>query len=216
LSTLYPLTKKEHSRRLCIPVLFFCLLTSLLLSASAKSFNKTHSYDQLKVKAAFILNLARFVEWPDEPEDKKTQDIVMCFYQYNFLDQSVNTIKNKKINEKPIKIKTINELTINERCEVVLIPAATLPTFLKYNDFKNLKNRITITDLTFSDSSLDMANIKSLENKVVFRLKRDDSRLRFEVNKKASEYLDILIGSELLKLGILVDDPENNTRKEGQ
>jgi hypothetical protein len=172
-------------------------------------YNEQMKNEQLKVKAAFILNLARFVEWPKEPEGTEKKDVVICFYQYNFLQTFIDTILNKKINNKPISIKIITELKIQGRCEVVLIPAPVLSQFLSNNDFDNLHERITITDLSNVDES-------SLENKIIFRLKREKSRLRFEVNKIASERLGINIGSELLKLGILVEDQDSDMQKELQ
>lgn len=179
--------------------------------ASAYAYQKSNVNDLQKVKAAFILNLARFVEWPQEVEGKENNDIILCFYQYNFLNNSVDTIRNKKINNKPIRIKIVRELNVNERCEVVLIPASAIAMFVKYNDFDDLHNIITITDLSNEDSQSQVKvsgqnDSRLLENKIIFRLKREQSRLRFEVNKTASERLGINVGSELLKLGILVKD----------
>ena len=177
----------------------------MLFSASIANAQNDNESELLKVKAAFILNLARFVEWPEDSSSQEFQDVVLCFYQDNFLKQSVETIRNKKIHNKKIKIKTIKELKISERCEIVLISVDYLAVFLQFNDLKNLQNRITITDLSsrvFYDGSLD--------NKVIFRLKRDFSRLRFEVNQTAAKRLGIVIGSELLKLGIPVKDKEND------
>ena len=172
---------------------------------------QSHHSEQLKVKAAFVLNLARFVEWPEESKGNEEKDIVICFYQYNLLQESVDTIRHKKINNKPITIKIVKDLNIHERCNVVLIPESTLSLFVKYNDYKNLQKKITITDLSSDNiENRDRKSQYSLENKIIFRLKRKKSRLRFEVNKIASKRLGIDIGSELLKLGILVKDEDRN------
>ena len=88
----------------------------------------------------------------------------------------------------------------------MLIPVPVLSQFLSNNDFDNLHERITITDLSNGDEV-------SLENKIIFRLKREKSRLRFEVNKIASERLGLIIGSELLKLGILVEDQGGDMKR---
>ena len=184
-----------------------CMLNSYAYHKPSHEHERiAHYNEQLKVKAAFILNLARFVEWPRKPDGKEKKDVVICFYQYNFLKKSVDTILNKKINNKPVTIKIIKELKIQERCEVVLIPVPVLAQFLSNNDFDNLHERITITDLSNGDEV-------SLENKIIFRLKREKSRLRFEVNKIASERLGIIIGSELLKLGILVEDQGGDMKR---
>ncbi len=194
------------------------MLSCFLVISSAHAYHKDSTDEQLRVKAAFILNLARFVEWPNVSKDKEKQNVIICFYQYNFLKESIDTILNKKINNKPIKIKTINELSLKERCDVVLIPASALFMFVKYNNFENLHEKITITDLSSDDRdhSLEQAleNEYLLENKIIFRLKRKKSRLHFEINKIASERLGIHIGSELLKLGVLVKDQDSDAERE--
>ncbi len=94
---------------------------------------------------------------------------------------------------------------------MVLIPESTISLFVKYNNYKNLHKKITITDLSSDNiENRDRKSQYSLENKIIFRLKRKKSRLRFEVNKIASKRLGIDIGSELLKLGILVKDEDRN------
>ena len=194
------------------------ILSFFLFLSSVHAYNKDNTNEQLKVKAAFILNLARFVEWPNVSKDNEKQNVTICFYQYNFLKESIDTILNKKINNKPVKIKIVKELSLKESCEVVLIPASALSMFVKYNNFENLHERITITDLSSDDSehSLDQAleNEYLLENKIIFRLKRRKSRLHFEINKIASERLGINIGSELLKLGVLVKDQDSDAERE--
>lgn len=203
-------------------VILSLLLFLVLFSHSyALHNNKNSSTDeQLKVKAAFILNLARFVEWPGSTKNDAENEIVVCFYQYNFLKESVATILDKKIDNRPIQIKIVHELMVNEPCKVLLIPADTLPLFIEYNDSKNLYQKITITDLSGddiderADELWNNGNKTSLENKIIFRLKREKLRLRFEVNKIASEKLGINIGSELLKLGILVEDQGIDAQRE--
>lgn len=198
---LLPLLAYTRILVLCFFIPAF-LMVNVCLSR-VEAFQSHSSYEQLKVKAAFVLNLARFVEWPNEPERKNINDIVMCFYQYNFLEQAIETIRYKKIQNKVIHFKVIQSLQIKERCDVVLVSATTLSDFLRYNQYDDLKNRITITDL-----SSEPSQARSLENKIIFRLKRDKTRLLFEINKKAAEQLGIKIGSELLKLGVIVTDPE--------
>jgi len=201
-------------------IIIIIFISSLLLLSNSDAYQDSN--EQLKVKAAFVLNLARFIEWPDKfeekekPEGKEKEETIICFYQYNFLKKAIDTIRYKKINNKPIKIKRIRALTIKDRCEIVLIPASTLSVFVKYNNFDDLQQKITITDLSNDEirHKSDQNTEASLENKIIFRLIRKDSRLRFEVNKIASERLGINIGSELLKLGILISDQDSDEKKE--
>ncbi len=199
----------------CLFVSLFFVSLSFFLISDAYAFQKNRVNEQLKVKAAFVLNLARFIEWPEETTGEEKEDVVLCFYQYNFLKESINSILDKKINNKPIKIKVIKELKLKGRCDVVLIPESTISLFVNYNDFDDLQKKITITDLSHGDIGYNskQSHDHFLENKIIFRLTREKSRLRFEVNKTASERLGIVIGSELLKLGILVKDQDGHSKR---
>lgn len=199
-----------------MPILNAILFSFLLLTTDVYAYHNSEINNQLKVKAAFILNLARFVEHKEISSGYK--DVLICFYQYNFLKGAVKLIIDKKINNKPIKLKIIREQVISDRCDVVLIPVSVLATFVHYHDFDKLQNKITITDLsgnTIAHKSAQM-NYPLLENKVIFRLIQKESKLRFEVNKLAAEKLGIRIGSELLKLGTLVEDPVSDVNRELQ
>lgn len=109
-------------------------------------------------------------------------------------------------------------MSLQERCEMVLIPASALSMFVKYNNFEDLHEKITITDLSSDDREhpLDQAleNEYLLENKIIFRLKRKKSRLHFEINKISYERPGIHIGSELLKLGVLVKVQDSDAERE--
>jgi len=196
----------------------FFLLVLAMNTANSYDKRSSHRDNQQEVKSAFILNLARFVEWPKKSKSDKKKDVVICFYQYNFLGKSADSIESKKINGKPVKLKISYEFLVDDACKIVLIPASALPLFLKYNDDKNLNKKITITDLSDNDADeeLEAAQLTSLslENKIIFRLKQENLRLRFEVNKVASKRFGIAIGSELLKLGILVEDKNMSLQRD--
>ena len=63
---------------------YVLILSFFLVISSAHAYHKDSTDEQLRVKAAFILNLARFVEWPNVSKDKEKQNVIICFYQYNF------------------------------------------------------------------------------------------------------------------------------------
>ncbi len=182
------------------------VLVFVLFDLSVVVYADTHSAEyelQLKVKAAFIRNLVRFSQWQKTSGFRNKQVIEICLYQKNFLYDGLETLTGKRLKFRKVQSRVIKSDRITELCDIILIPASTLQRFLKFNDTDNLKNRITITDLT--DESV---SFKTLENKVIFRLIRSNLNLRFEVNKTAAQRLNISIGSELLKLGNIISEPD--------
>ena len=176
------------------------LLLSYLLPDASLAAMSDWKEQQNQVKAAVIFNLARFVKWNQALQEK---DIQICLYQENFLGSSVDAIEDKTLHNKNVRVRVVKATVIDQRCEVIVIPESFLEKFLKHHDSKLIKNHLTITDLSNRPSD-EMIN--TLQNKIIFRLRRDDVRLIFEVNTRASEKLEITIGSEVLKLGRIIED----------
>ena len=177
----------------------------LCLTLNAHVDHRSENKRQLKVKAAFILNLIRFSQWNSIDKTQKNAPVNLCLYQYNFLYNSLDSIIGKKIKHRKIHSKVIKTFRISEQCDIIIIPPMVLKDFLEFNNVENLQNSITITDLSNKHPA-----VNSLENKVIFRLIRENSRLSFEVNKTAASKLNIGIGSELLKLGKIISEPDWN------
>ncbi len=188
----------KYVMRMLVIVIIICLSVVVRADISSAKYER-----QLKVKAAFIRNLVRFSQWQKTSGFRNKQVIEICLYKVNFLYDGLDTLTGKRLKLRKVKSRVVNSDRITDACDVILIPASSLQHFLDFNDADNLKNRITITDLT--DTSV---RFKTLENKVIFRLIRSKLKLRFEVNKTAAQRLNIRIGSELLKLGNIISEPD--------
>ena len=198
-----------YSRKLfpgIFPYVLGMLLMVMILCPSMPVQADTHSAEyerQLKVKAAFIRNLVGFSQWQKTSGFRNKQVIEICLYQKNILFDGLDTLTGKKLKFRKVHSRVVKADRIGDTCDVILIPALSLQRFLNFNDAENLKNKITITDLTDG-----LVSFKTLENKIIFRLIRSNRQLRFEVNKTAAQRLNIVIGSELLKLGNIITEPD--------
>ncbi len=188
----------KYVMRMLVIVIIICLSVVVRADISSAKYER-----QLKVKAAFIRNLVRFSQWQKTSGFRNKQVIEICLYKVNFLYDGLDTLTGKRLKLRKVKSRVVNSDRITDACDVILIPASSLQHFLDFNDADNLKNRITITDLTDTP-----VRFKTLENKVIFRLIRSKLKLRFEVNKTAAQRLNIRIGSELLKLGNIISEPD--------
>ena len=61
---------------------------------------------EYQIKAAFLFNFAKFVEWPPAAFAKKTDPIVIGVLGENpFQDDLVRTIKEKTVDARPLEVK---------------------------------------------------------------------------------------------------------------
>jgi hypothetical protein len=77
---------------------------------------------EYKLKAAFLYNFTKFIEWPTNAFDKTNAPLVIGIAGDNpFGDHLERTIRGKKINEHPLVLKQVRSLTDSRVCHVLFI-----------------------------------------------------------------------------------------------
>ena len=88
--------------------IFVLLLWVLLLPLCSESAAVTQV--ESKVKAAFVVNFARFISWPEESFELQTDPLVICTVGISEDEVAFTGIENKKIKGHPIALRTITSL----------------------------------------------------------------------------------------------------------
>lgn len=146
------------------------------------------------VKAAFLYNLARMVEWP---EDKvKDNKFTFCFLGTDLFGDALDAIKNKKVvNNRTIVIK--KNITLDEaaQCQILFISFSEFSNLASI--FSHLKNRpvLTVGDM------IGFTEQGGIINSVI-----QGERMQIEVNRQAERSAGLKISSRLLILAKIVKD----------
>jgi len=153
-----------------------------------------------KVKAAFIINIARYVSWPQTNTTTATQaPMLMCYYISNFLGAAVDTIADQTIAGRPLTFTTIQHLDDGHGCNIILVPATQLDNF-KNEAIKGFnKPALTITDLTNTNIAAGQTHAG-----IIVALVRKGNGIGFEINLPRSTDMEIKMSSELLRLATIV------------
>lgn len=78
---------------------------------------------EYQVKAAFLLNFARFTEWPRKAFDHQEAPLVICTYADNpFGDTLVQTIEGERATGHPLQARLIGSPGELRRCHMVFVP----------------------------------------------------------------------------------------------
>ncbi len=132
---------------------------------------------EYQVKAAFLFNFAKFVEWPDGSFKSPTDGIHICVLGDNPFGTALSDVlAGKKVNDRPLVGVRILEVKLRA------ILAATGPAGI----------------LTVGDSD----NFALDGGVIGFRV--EDGRVRLEINLKAAENAQVQISSKLLSLAQIV------------
>lgn len=147
--------------------------------------------------AAFILNIARFVEWPAEAYAGR-DNVQLCLYRSNSLGQAIDSIREKKVKGHTLLVTTVRSLKEASYCNILFVPPQELDYFDQDTRGSLAMNLLTITDRT------NAAYAGQAPPHILVSLIRDGTRIGFEVNMRAVNRSGLRMSSELLKLGRIV------------
>jgi len=136
-----------------------------------------------KLKAAYLLNFTKFIEWPITDSSIESQPLYICLEDLTpfdlFLKQLVSsrsTIPGKR----SIKVVPLDEA---ESCDLTYLYSTA-----------SVISPATLASVTVADSQ----EVDHLQTAITFYL--DQRKLRFEVNMATLKTLNVNVSSELLKL----------------
>lgn len=178
--------------------LIVCLSSALLLTGLFGYANAQQKLEY-KVKAAFLYNFAKFVEWPDLKNADSSYPFIFGVLGDDPFGSELDNIQNKVVAGRPISIKRFASLDDYKPCHILFINIEEkdiLKTMLL--QLKN-KNVLTVGDAEGFAKTGGMIGFIEKKNKI-----------RFEINVIAAEQSDIKISSNLLKLATIVDTKKEN------
>lgn len=176
----------------------FCL-SIILAAATALSLSSAYGQDQkpgeYQVKATFLYNFAKFVEWPGKKFIRNGDVINLCLLGEDPFGPAFDTIQDETVGNKRLVIKHLNRHQHLESCHLLFISGseeADLAQIVK-----------SIRGL----SILSVADTKGFAQQgVIINFYIDRNKVRFEINVDAANRSGLRISSKLMKLGRIIQD----------
>ena len=162
---------------------WFRQLVAFLVLAVCASAAGADSANEYQVKAAFLYNFLKFVEFPDAGDGPWILGIVG---RNPFGDQLEETVRGKLVNGRPIAIRHFAHITDVEKCHVLFIPRA---------EFAKAATVARPGTLIVGESP------GFLEAGGTINFYLEGNRVRFEIRAEAAHANGLHIGAQLLKLG---------------
>jgi hypothetical protein len=79
---------------------------------------------EYQVKAAFLFNFAKFVDWPPEAFQSEKAPVTLCVFRQDPFGSSLDEIiRGKTINNREVLARRINELPDLKACQLVFVSA---------------------------------------------------------------------------------------------
>lgn len=148
------------------------------------------------LKAAFLYNFAKFVEWPPEIFAGASDSMVLCTYENNAVGDALKEIvKGRTINGRRLAVLEIRNIAASKACQMLFVGAAAG------------RNEDSILTAIGNGSILVVGETRGFAQRggaINFVLQ--DDRLRFVINLGATDRARLKLSSKLLSLAILTSN----------
>lgn len=172
------------------------LLAALLLCTSAFSKADDQLATEYRIKAAFLYNFTRFVNWPEQ-EKQDSDSFMVCILGPDPFGEHLAPLESKSVNGRALSIRRIQGTTSLDNCQLVYISESLT------SEMETILSSIRQAPvLTVSDAD----NFTGQGGIIQFLL--IDNKIRFDINIEAASDAGLNISSKLLSLANAVTKGE--------
>jgi hypothetical protein len=168
------------------------LIAVVLCSLAAGT--QAQSATEYQVKAAYLYNFAKFVEWPPSRFANASAPLQICIFGRDPFGDGLRTqTADKAVNGRKLEVDAIADLQHARTCHILFISSSVAIPVKQIVEALRGANVLTVGDTKgFAEQG----------GMISFGL--EDDRVQFEVNRKAAEQAGLKISSKLLSVAKLV------------
>ena len=170
-----------------------CLGVALLVRATCLTAAPAPP-NEYEVKAAFLYNFARFVEWPPAAVGAPDQPFVVAVFGDDPFGATLDhTLSGKTLEARPIVVRRLASLDEAAQVNILFIGASEKPHVARVLRTLSGTHVLTVGE---------MSGFAELGGMIGFRTERQ--RIRFDINVGQASRAGLKISSQLLKLARIV------------
>jgi hypothetical protein len=170
-------------------------LAALLVSVGGPAAAQPLVTGEYEVKAAFLYNFAKFIEWPEGAFRSPREPLTFCVFGEDAFGRELeSTVDGKTVQGRQVVIRRPSQIPGLEACRILFISSSERPRFEQILASVGHHPVLTVGE------EEGFARTGGIINFVV-----QSNRVRFEINQGAAERAGLKISSRLLELGQRVD-----------
>lgn len=173
-------------------ILLFIFLSCCPVFHLAAGPALAQAVQEYEIKAAFIYNFAKFVEWPRE-DAGNTGPITIAVVGKDPFGEALDLLKEKTIGTRKIEVKRFTRVDDIAKCHILFVSASENHRLSHILKITEKWHALTVGDVTGFARSGGIINFTVIGDKV-----------RFEINVDAAHRAGLKISSQLLKLATIV------------
>ena len=159
----------------------------ILSFALAVGTSDAETPQEFKVKASYLLNIPMFADWPASAAGY--QSFKVCIIGETPLHDVLETMKGRKIKNRPVAIVTVQEISQSDGCQVLFIAASERYRLQRILPEAHRHGIMTISDIRDFTKHGGMVSLLSINNKITY-----------DLNLVSARSAGISFSSQILKL----------------
>jgi hypothetical protein len=173
-------------RRLRALLVAACLLTPALVTGAAPG--------EYQVKAVFLFNFARFVEWPDTAfADARAPFVVGVFGHDPFGADLDEVVKGETVHGRPLLVRRVQSAAEAAQCQILFIHQSEDRRLTEVLSALDRRSTLTVSDVP-----------GGAQRGVMIRLVTEQGRVRMRINVEEARAAELVISSNLLRSAEIV------------
>ncbi len=170
---------------------YFVVLATLSAFILTSILHAQSSPTEYQVKAAYLYNFAKFVEWPPQVMSSDSSFNICVLGRDPFDSTFQTTIAGESIKGKNVLVKRIPRAQDGTGCQIL---------FISSSEEARLKDILDVLDKMSVLTVSDMPQFTRRGGMIQFVT--EANRVRFEVNLTSAERTGLTLSSQLLKVAI--------------
>jgi len=148
-----------------------------------------YNISEYEVKAAFLYNFTKFVEWPQDAFYSAGEPLTICIIGSDPFGSGIDFIKTKTVNNRRLEIRRLGEPADTRECRVLFISPSEKMRMQEILNAVKEQDILTVSDI------VGFAHYGG-----IIELYVKDRKVRFRINAAAARKHRLKIGSQLLEL----------------
>lgn len=157
--------------------------------------NASAAPGEYRVKAVFLFNFSRFVDWPSSAfAAADTPFVIGVFGNDPFGKDLEEVARGEKVDGRPLQIRRVQSVAEAGDCQILFVPATAQAQLGDIVAALEHRSTLTVSDLD-----------GSVQRGAMIRLVTDGDRIRLRVNVDAARAAGLTISSKLLRSAEIVN-----------
>lgn len=148
---------------------------------------------EAKVKAAYIFNFTKFIDWPGEERVAGGEPIRICIVGNDPIRTLLGELSNREAKGRPLKVMRIKDISALPPCHILFVSRSERPQLPLILERLQGMHVLTVSDMP-----------QFAQQGGVISFVTENNRVKIEINQRAARQAGLKISAKLLEVAKVV------------